>query len=84
MKKALIIVGVLLTLVITTLIYVNMQEGGMNKPETIYRTKTIQVGNTTVCIHQPVLTEQERAKAEENIVSALRRYGKAIIGEKKQ
>ena len=54
----------------------------MNKSETAYRTKTIQVGNATVCIHQPILTESERAKVTENIVSALRRYGKAVIGEK--
>ncbi len=56
----------------------------MNKTETAYRTKTIQVGNATVCIHQPILTEAERTKVEENIVSALGRYGRAIIGEIKQ
>jgi hypothetical protein len=55
----------------------------MNK-ETTYRTKTIQVGCATVCIHQPILTDCERKKVEENIVSALSRYGKAIIGERKQ
>lgn len=54
----------------------------MNKPETMYRTKTIQVGNATVCIHQPILTEQERNKVAESIVSALGRYGRAILGEK--
>lgn len=54
----------------------------MNK-ETIYRTKTIKVGNATVCIHQPILTESERTKVEENIVSALSRFGKAVIGEMK-
>lgn len=53
----------------------------MNKTETVYRTKTIQVGCATVCIHQPILTESERTKVEESIVSALARYGKAVIGE---
>ena len=56
----------------------------MNKTETTYRTKTIKVGSTTVCIHQPILTEKEREKVAESIVSALSRFGKAIIGEKKQ
>ena len=51
----------------------------MNKPEKLYRTKTIQVGNATVCIHQPILTEKEREKVAESIISALSRYGKAII-----
>jgi hypothetical protein len=52
----------------------------MGKTEqTAYITKTIQVGNATVCIHQPILTEAERAKRTEELVSALARYGKAII-----
>jgi hypothetical protein len=55
----------------------------MNK-EITYITKTITVGNATVCIHRPVLTENERAKVTDGIVSALSRYGKAVIGEIKQ
>ena len=51
----------------------------MNKTETVYHTKTIQVGNATVCIHQPILTEKERSKVAEGIVTALSRFGKAII-----
>ena len=43
-----------------------------------YRTKTIQVGNATVCIHQPILSDQERAKREEAIITALRHYGRNI------
>lgn len=54
----------------------------MNK-ETTYRTRTLKVGNVTVCIHRPILTEQERAKVEENIVSALGRYGRAIYSDNK-
>ena len=56
----------------------------MNKTEQAYRTKTIQVGNATVCIHQSILTEKERDKVAEGIVSALSRYGKAVLGEVKQ
>ena len=50
----------------------------MNKTEE-YITTTIQVGNATVCIHRPILTEAERVKRTEEVVSALARYGKAII-----
>ena len=48
-----------------------------------YTTETIRVGNAIVCIHRPVLTESERAKRTEELVSALARYGKAIIGGRK-
>lgn len=50
-----------------------------------YRTTTIRVGNVTVNIHQPILSDKERAKRTEELVSALTRYGKAIIeaGERK-
>ena len=37
-----------------------------------YRTKEVQVGNCTVRIHRPILDEQERAKAEEQVRDALR------------
>ena len=37
-----------------------------------YETKTIQVGNCTVRIHSPILDDQERAKAEEQVRDALR------------
>ena len=43
-----------------------------------YRTETIQIGNATICIHRPILTDAERAKVEENIVSALSQYGRAV------
>lgn len=56
----------------------------MNKTETVYRTKTVVVGNVAVTIHRPVLSDKERERVEDNIVSALSRYGKAIIGERKQ
>jgi hypothetical protein len=52
----------------------------MGKTEhTAYRTRTIQVGNATVSIHQPILSDRERAMRTEELVSALARYGKAIV-----
>lgn len=53
----------------------------MDKTEE-YITMTIQVGNATVCIHRPILSEREREKRTEELVSALARYGKAIEGAK--
>jgi hypothetical protein len=51
----------------------------MNKTEqTEYITKTIQIGNATICIHQPILSDKERAKREEAVMAALRQYGRAI------
>ena len=37
-----------------------------------YRTKTMKVGNCTVRVHRPILDDQERAKAEERVIEALR------------
>lgn len=50
----------------------------MNKNETAYRTITITVGNATVNIHQPILTNQERKKREEAVITALRNFGKSM------
>lgn len=36
-----------------------------------YRTKVIQVGNATIEIHRPILTDDERRKQEENVTHAL-------------
>ena len=41
-----------------------------------YRTKIIQVGNATIEINRPILTDEERQKAEERVLQALRCYGK--------
>ena len=41
-----------------------------------YRTKTIQVGNATIEIHRPLLTEQEQSKRENQVIDALRGFGK--------
>ena len=42
-----------------------------------YRTKIIQVGNATIEINRPILTDEERQKAEERVLQALRCYGRA-------
>ena len=41
-----------------------------------YRTKVIKVGNATIEIHRPILTEEERSKRENQVVDALRGFGK--------
>ena len=41
-----------------------------------YRTKTIQVGNTTIEINRPILSDEERKKAEEKVIQALKCFGK--------
>lgn len=51
---------------------------------TSYRTTTIRVGNCIVNIHQPILTEQERNKQAEKVVSALKLYGRTILNNKER
>lgn len=41
-----------------------------------YRTKTIKVGNATIEINRPILTEEERKKAEARVIQALGQFGK--------
>lgn len=41
-----------------------------------YRTKTIRVGSATIEIHRPILTEEERSKRENQVMDALRGFGK--------
>lgn len=41
-----------------------------------YRTKVIQVGNATIEIHRPILTDAERSKRENQVKDALRGFGK--------
>ncbi len=40
-------------------------------------TKTIKVGNCTVVIHRPTLTQEERNKREQAVLMALAKYGRA-------
>lgn len=41
-----------------------------------YRTKVIQVGNATIEIHRPILTDAERNKRENQVKNALKGFGK--------
>lgn len=41
-----------------------------------YQTKTIQVGNATIEIHRPILTDKERSKRETQVIDALKGFGK--------
>lgn len=41
-----------------------------------YRTKVLKVGNCTIEIHRPILTEDERIKRENQVIDALRGFGK--------
>lgn len=44
--------------------------------ETKYTTRTIKVGNCTVIIERPILTDEERKKAEARVIQALSCYSK--------
>ncbi len=46
-----------------------------------YRTKVIRVGNCTIEIHRPILTEEERIKAENQVRDALRGFGRSMKNE---
>ena len=46
----------------------------MEEPK--YTTRTIKVGNCTVIIERPILTDEERKKAEARVIQALSCYGK--------
>ena len=41
-----------------------------------YYTKTIKVGNCTIEINRPILTPEEQKRREEQVIEALRRFGK--------
>ena len=43
-----------------------------------YLTKVIQVGNATIEIHRPILTDNERAKREDQVRDALKVFMKGI------
>ena len=42
-----------------------------------YRTKVIKVGNSTIEINRPILSEAEQAKREEAVIQALGRFGRS-------
>ena len=41
-----------------------------------YRTKVLKVGNCTVEINRPILTPQEQKRREDQVIEALKRFGK--------
>ena len=41
-----------------------------------YLTKVIRVGNATIEIHRPILTDAERNKREDQVKDALKGFGK--------
>ena len=41
-----------------------------------YRTKVIKVGNCTVEINRPILTPEEQKRRENQVIEALKRFGK--------
>lgn len=47
-----------------------------------YTEKTIKTERYTVTIRQPILTDSERAKREQEVINALARFGRAIEKEK--
>ena len=53
-----------------------MNDGWVTGVHEGYRTKVIRVGNATVEINRPILTDSERARREEAIRQALASFGK--------
>lgn len=43
-----------------------------------YRTKVVKVGNCTIEINRPFLTDEERRKREEQVKNALIHYGRSV------
>lgn len=41
-----------------------------------YRTRVIKVGNCTVEINRPILTPEEQKRRENQVIEALKRFGK--------
>lgn len=41
-----------------------------------YRTKVLRVGNCTIEINRPILTPEEQKRREDQVIDALRHFGK--------
>lgn len=41
-----------------------------------YRTKVLKVGNCTIEINRPILTPEEQKRREDQVIDALRHFGK--------
>lgn len=50
--------------------WTNIREG--------YRTKTIKIGDCTVVLHRPILSDKEREKRERIVETALTHYCKQV------
>ena len=42
-----------------------------------YTTQTIETEHGIITIHKPILTDSERKKREQEVITALERFGKA-------
>jgi hypothetical protein len=49
-----------------------------------YTTQTITTEKFTVTVHRPILSDSERKKREQEVITALAKFGKAIEREKTQ
>ena len=41
-----------------------------------YRTKVLKVGNCTIEINRPILTPEEQKRREDQVIEAMKRFGK--------
>ena len=41
-----------------------------------YRTRVIKVGNCTIEINRPILTPEEQKRREDQVIEALKRFGR--------
>ena len=41
-----------------------------------YRTRVMKVGNCTIEINRPILTPEEQKRREDQVIEALKRFGK--------
>ena len=41
-----------------------------------YRTKVLKVGNCTIELNRPILTPDEQKRREDQVIEALKRFGK--------
>ena len=46
-----------------------------------YRTKVLKVGNCTIEVNRPILTPEEQKRREDQVIEALKRFGKGSKNE---
>ena len=47
-----------------------------------YRTKTIQHGNCTIIVHRPILSDEERARREREVINAMETVMRGYVPKK--